>query len=299
MNPPATLRYALAAAARGWHIFPVTIGDKVPLTGFRWKQHATTDPEVIGRIWARQPLNIGISCGPSRLVVVDLDLPKPDEQIPERWRRPGVNDGADVFALLCEEAGQPVPLETFQVRTRRGGLHLYFTAPDDIPLTNTSGDQGNGLGWRIDTRAGIGYVVGPGSFVDLPDGAGTYEPIHTVDPAPLPGWLAERLRPESLPPQQPIVLTLSPGRRGSYLDTATRASLEAIAAAPEGSLNLTLWGAAVSLGQLVAGGALNATATEDLLTEAAVRAGHPETAARRTIRSGFRKGANRPRSVPA
>ncbi|WP_436758492.1 bifunctional DNA primase/polymerase [Streptosporangium sp. V21-05] len=299
MNPTSQLRYALAAAARGWRVFPVTSGDKVPLTGFRWKQHATVDPEVIRRIWARAPLNIGISCGPSRLVVVDLDLPKPGEQIPQRWKRPGVNDGSDVFALLCEEAGQPVPLETFQVRTRRGGLHLYFTAPDDIPLTNTSGEQGNGLGWRIDTRAGTGYVVGPGSFVDLPDGTGPYEPIHTAEPAPLPGWLAERLRPAPAPPQRPVVLTLDPGRRGSYLDTATRASLEAIAAAAEGSLNITLWGAAVSLGQLVAGGALDAASTEDLLAGAAVRAGHPEGAARRTIRSGFRKGANRPRSVPA
>ncbi|MEU8035598.1 bifunctional DNA primase/polymerase [Streptosporangium sp. NPDC049078] len=293
------LRYALAAAARNWHVFPVAIGDKVPLTGFRWKQHATVDPEVIRRIWARQPLNIGIACGPSRLVVVDLDLPKPGEQVPERWKRPGVNDGADVFALLCEEAGQPVPLETFQVRTRRGGLHLYFTAPDDAALANTSGDQGLGLGWRIDTRGVGGYVVGPGSFVDLPDGTGAYEAIHTPDAAPLPGWLAERLRPAPLPPPRPVVVDLGPGRRDSYLDTATRASLEAIAAAPEGSLNTTLWGASVALGQLVAGGALDAVITETLLAQAAVRAGHPEAAARRTIRSGFRNGANRPRSVPA
>ncbi|MEU7985292.1 bifunctional DNA primase/polymerase [Streptosporangium canum] len=298
MNSPQQLRYALAAAARGWHVFPVAIGDKVPLAGFRWKRHATTDPEVIGRIWARQPFNVGISCGPSRLVVVDLDLPKPGEQVPDRWDRPGISDGADVFAFICQEAGQPMPFETFTVRTRRGGLHLYFTAPAGIALHNTSGDEGNGLGWRIDTRADGGYVVGPGSFVDLPDGAGAYEPIHAVDPAPLPGWLAERLRPAPLPPQRPVVATLHPGRRGSYLDAAIRASLEAIAAA-DGNLNTILYGASVALGQLVAGGALDAATTEDLLAQAAVRAGHPETPARRTIRSGFRTGANRPRSVPA
>ena len=298
MNSPDRLRCALAAAARGWHIFPVAVGDKVPLSGFRWKRHATTDPEVIGRIWARQPFNIGISCGPSRLVVVDLDLPKPGEQVPDRWNLPGVGDGSDVFALICEQAGQAVPLETFQVRTRRGGTHLYFTAPDGIDLHNTCGDEGNGLGWRIDTRAGVGYVVGPGSFVDLPDGAGMYEPIHAVDPAPLPGWLAERLRPKPLPPQRPVVVALAPGRRGSYLDAAIRAGLEAIAAA-NGNLNTTLYGASVALGQLVAGGALDAATTEDLLTQAAVAAGHPETPARRTIRSGFRTGAQRPRSVPA
>ncbi|MEU7743365.1 bifunctional DNA primase/polymerase [Nonomuraea sp. NPDC049158] len=291
--------YALAAAARGWHVFPVTPGDKVPLKGISWKRQATANPEVIRRIWARTPYNIGIACGPSRLVVVDLDVPKPGEQPPTGWDLPGVSDGADVFALLCEQTGQPVPWETFSVRTRRGGLHLYFTAPDGTRLGNTSSDRGNGLGWKIDTRAAGGYVVGPGSIVDLPDGAGTYQPLHTPDPAPLPGWLAERLRPAPLPPQRPVVVPLRTGRRGAYLDAAIRASLHAIAAATEGSRNTTLYGAAVALGQLVAGGALDDTATETLLLDAAARAGHPPGPARTTIRSGFRAGARRPRSVPA
>ncbi|MFC3982469.1 bifunctional DNA primase/polymerase [Streptosporangium jomthongense] len=292
------LRCALAAAARGWHVFPVSIGDKTPLSGFRWKRHATTDPEVIGRIWARRPFNVGISCGPSGLVVIDLDLPKPGEQVPDQWQRPGVEGGADVFALLCEQARQAVPWETFSVRTRKGGTHLYFTAPPGLALTNTSGEAGNGLGWRIDTRAEGGYVVGPGSYVDLPDGAGWYEPLHTADPAPLPGWLAERLRPAPLPPQRPVVVELRSGRRGTYLEAAIRSALSAIAAA-NGNLNTTLWGASVALGQLVAGGALDAATTENLLTQAAVTAGHPEAPARRTVRSGFRTGAQRPRRVPA
>lgn len=29
--------------------------------------------------------------------------------------------------MLCERAGQPLLLETFQICTRRGGTHLYFT----------------------------------------------------------------------------------------------------------------------------------------------------------------------------
>ncbi|MBN6052709.1 bifunctional DNA primase/polymerase [Nonomuraea sp. RK-328] len=176
------LRYALAAAARGWHVFPLTPSDKTPLEGMSWKRQATTDPQVIRRIWAHRPYNVGIACGPSRLLVVDLDVPKPGEHPPAPWDLPGVRDGSDVFALICEQASQPVPLETFQVRTRRGGLHLYFTAPHSPALGNTSGDKGNGLGWKIDTRGDGGYVVGPGSIVDLPDGTGTYQPLHT--PAP-------------------------------------------------------------------------------------------------------------------
>ncbi|GAA2631047.1 bifunctional DNA primase/polymerase [Actinomadura fulvescens] len=293
------LRYALAAAARGWHVFPLAPGDKVPPKGLPWKRTATCDPDTIRRIWARRSYNIGIACGPSRLVVIDLDVPKPGEHPPPRCALPGITNGSDVFALVCAEAGEAMPLETFQVRTRRGGFHLYYTAPDHIRLTNTSDEHGNGLGWKIDTRGDGGYVVGPGSFVDLADGAGAYEVIHTPDPAPLPGWLAERLRPAPLPEQRPVVVNLATGRRGAYLDAAITASLNAIAAAPQGRRNATLYGAAVALGQLVAGGALDAAATEDLLLNAATGTGLAEMAALRTIRSGFRTGANRPRKVPA
>ncbi|WP_344941534.1 bifunctional DNA primase/polymerase [Actinomadura miaoliensis] len=306
MTPPTAdtlVRYALAAAARGWHVFPLAMGDKVPVKGVRWKQAATTDPDRIRRMWAHRPYNIGIACGPSRLLVVDLDVPKPGEVPPGRWALPGINDGSDVFAEVCAEAGQPVPWETFQVRTRRGGFHLYFTAPDPTPegvrLGNTSDDHGNGLGWKVDTRGAGGYVVGPGSFVDLPDGTGAYVPIHTPDPAPLPGWLAERLRPAPRPPQRPVVVHLATGRRAAYLDAAIKASLEAVAAAPQGRRNATLYGAAVALGQLVAGGALDPASTEQLLVNAAVQTGQTEAAARRTIHSGFRAGAERPRRVPA
>ncbi|GAA2735961.1 bifunctional DNA primase/polymerase [Actinocorallia aurantiaca] len=293
------LSYALAAARRGWHVFPVAVGDKTPPKGVRWKQVATADPEKIRRMWGHRPYNIGISCGPSRLVVIDLDVPKPGEQPPPKWALPGIHDGSDVFAYVCEQAGQPMPLETFQVRTRRGGFHLYFTAPNDIRLTNTSDDHGNGLGWKIDTRAEGGYVVGPGSFVDLPDGTGTYEPVHTPDTAPLPAWLAERLQPAPLPPQRPVVVELTAGKRGAYLDVAINASLTAITQAPQGRRNATLYGASVALGQLVAGGSLAAAETEKLLTHAAVSTGQSESEARRTIRSGFRAGQSRPRRVPA
>ena len=96
-----------------------------------------------------------------------------------------------------------------------------------------------------------------------------------------------------------MVVELGTGRRAAYLDAAIRPSLAAIAAASEGTLNATLFGASVALGQLVAGGSLDDATTEDLLVRAAVAAKHPAGAARRTVRSGFRIGAKRPRSVAA
>ncbi|WP_170991056.1 bifunctional DNA primase/polymerase [Herbidospora galbida] len=299
---PADLtRYALAAAAKGWHVFPLTPRGKWPLKGWPWKERNTTDPDVIRRFWTRTPYNVGIACGPSRLVVIDLDKPEKEGlRPPTPWDLPGVTDGADVLAVLCERAGQPLPFDTFTVTTRRGGLHLYFTAPADVVLGNTRGEDGNGLGWKIDTRGVGGYVVGPGSFVDLPDGAGPYEVINRTPPAPLPGWLAERLTPAPLPPQRPVTVPLAGAdRHSAYLRTAVAAELARVTDSPADGHNNALYHASVALGQLVAGGALTESDVTAWLASAAEQVGQRPGEAHRTIASGLRAGARRPRSVAA
>ncbi|MDF5755433.1 bifunctional DNA primase/polymerase [Spongiactinospora sp. TRM90649] len=300
MNPGPMLRYALAAAARGWHVFPLTPGGKMPPRGFtRWQERATTDPGTIRAWWTRGPFNVGIATGPSRLVVIDLDKPKDGLRPPSPWDLPGIHDGADVLALLCERAGQPLPFETFTVRTRRGGTHLYYTAPSDgPPLGNTQGSNG-GLGWLIDTRANGGIIVGPGSRVDLPDGTGSYDVIHAVPAAPLPGWLAEQLRPAPRPPQRPVVVELPADRRGAYLRTAVASELERVTGSPPDGHNTALYRASVALGQLVAGGELAQADVTAWLTDAARQVGQPYGEATRTIASGLRAGARRPRTVAA
>lgn len=292
-------RYALAAAARGWLVFPLTPGGKVPPRGFTsWAERATTDPDTIRTWWERKPYNVGIATGPSRLVVVDLDTPKDDDIPPADWDRPGIGDGADVFAALCADAGQPLPLETFQVRTRRGGMHLYYTAPDGTELRTTQGSKG-GLGWLIDTRATGGYVVGPGSHVTASDGHGTYTVVHAVPAAPLPGWLADRLKPAPLPAQKPVVVALPSDRRGSYLRAAVTAELDRVTGSPPHGHNTALYRASVALGQLVAGGELPEHDVTAWLTDAAQQVGQPYREAARTIASGLRAGARRPRTVAA
>ncbi|MEV4398324.1 bifunctional DNA primase/polymerase [Nonomuraea sp. NPDC049607] len=297
-----TLRYALAAAARGWHVFPAAVGDKPPVKGFTdWEANATTDPELIRRWWSRAPYNVGIACGPSRLVVVDLDKPKPGMEglrPPPPWDLPGITEGADVLALLCERAGQRLPFETFTVRTRRGGTHLYYAAPEGPELRNTEGDRG-GLGWLIDTRAHGGYVLGPGSYVDLPDGTGTYEVLHNTTPTPLPPSLFQQLLPPARPAPQPVRLTLPDGRRGAYLQAALTRELQRVTTAPIGQRNGALYLAAIALGQLVAGGALDPHEVTTLLEQGGGDAGLPPAEARATIASGLRAGAQRPRTVAA
>lgn len=302
----STLPYALAAAARGWHVFPLRPRCKTPLGGFAdWEANATRDPSRIAAFWSRGSFNVAIACGPSRLVVVDLDTPKPGEQQPEQWALPGVNEGADVLALLCERHGQPFPHGTFTVRTRRGGTHLYFTAPPGVELRNTSGRHRGGLGWLIDTRAEGGYVVGPGSYVDLPDGAGAYEVIDPAPVAPLPDWLTGLLKPAPAPTPAWSAPSLSGevADLDAYLQAALHAEVERVATAQPGGRNHALNKAAYNLGRLTGSGALPEHLAREALSQAASvhyspgRSGLSLREANATITSGLSAGARRPRTI--
>ncbi|MET9239819.1 bifunctional DNA primase/polymerase [Nonomuraea sp. NPDC003709] len=271
MGWPDLTRAALKAAARGWCVFPLTPRGKKPLRGFTdWERHATTDTDRIAAFWPRQPYNIGIACGPSRLVVIDLDQPKPGEHPPVGLAQHHPQNGEHVFRLLCAEHDQPYPDDTFTVRTRRGGTHLYFTPPEGLRLRNSAGHKG-GLGWLIDTRACGGYVVGPGSHVTQPDGTGPYEITRDLPPAPLPVWLAEALTPAAPPSLSAADLPacLPSHRLSRYVEAALRGELERVATARRGTRNRSLNTAAFNLGQLVTRGVLTAEVVITALQSAA------------------------------
>ncbi|GAB4049696.1 bifunctional DNA primase/polymerase [Catellatospora paridis] len=288
MTTPHLVAVALGLAEQGWHIFPLIPGDKRPAVE-RWEQRATTDPERIRRCWSAGPYGIGIACGPSGLAVLDLDQPKPDQAVPAQWT--GHRDGWHVLGTLMRRAHASLPA-TFTVQTGRGGTHLYFRHPASGPqLRNTAGK----LGWLIDTRAHGGYVVAPGSTV-----AGQpYQIVCELPAAELPAWVAERLAPEELPPQQPVTVALSDDQHGRYVAAAISRQLAHLAQAGEGERNHALYRSAVALGQLAAGGAIGQAEVEGLLTQAAYSAGLRPAETRRTITSGLRAGARRPRSVTA
>jgi Bifunctional DNA primase/polymerase, N-terminal len=317
----APLAAALAAAARGWHLIPLRPHRKVPAfpnhtedtcdntdlwcrhghTG--WEPRATTNTDRIRRAWSQQAYGVGVACGPSGLVVVDLDTPKPDDAPrPHAWNIAGVIDGHDVFADLCHQVGQPMPLDTYTVATPSGGTHLYYQHPDTgAQLRNTTGGTPGSLGWKVDTRGHGGLVVAAGTTL----AATTYRVVHDVDPAPLPSWLAQRLTPRPLPSQHPVRIHLATDRRGHYLHAAITRQLAHIAAAPKpsgkgsGGRNTALYRSAVALGQLVAGGELNEDDVRHLLTRAGLDTGLRPREVARTIASGLKDGARRPRSVAA
>lgn len=305
------LTAALTAAARGWPVFPLRPGtkkpalhgyDRCPRTGpctaghLGWEQRATTDPDRIRAAWSAAPYNVGLATGPAGLLVIDLDTPKPGDQGPPApWDQPGVSTGEDVFLLLCDQAGELPPVDTYTVQTASGGTHLYYQAPPGLRLGNTVGE----LGWKIDTRGHGGQVVAPGSIVD----GRAYRVALDVDPIPLPAWLADRLATPEVPaPAGPVRLP-STDRRSRYLDAVLAAETARVHTAPDGQRNATLYVAAVALGQLVAGGSLTETEARQTLMSAAARhisiRAYSTAQAEKTISSGLRAGAKRKRTVAA
>jgi Bifunctional DNA primase/polymerase, N-terminal len=287
----ALLRSALDAVLRGWHVFPCAVGGKRPALRGNWQDLATTAPGQVRDWWARAPYNIGIACGPSGLVVIDLDQPRDDAggDDPEDDGALFPLSGADRLSRLAREHGERYPGGTYVVDTPSGGCHLYFCAADGR-ARNSAG----ALGPHIDVRADGGYVVGAGSRI----GGQAYTARKGPrDPAPLPSWLGRLVAeaPVALPvpaPRLPVA-DLAQGR--AYAMAALRAETSRVAAAVPGTRNDTLNRAAFSLGQLVAAGLLPPLPVITGLISAAVHAGLPEEEAVRTVRSGMTGGARKPR----
>jgi hypothetical protein len=262
----AVARSALAAAVRGWHVFPCVPGGKRPALRGNWQDLATTSPDQVRDWWARAPYNIGIACGPSGLVVIDLDLP--DEPAEDDEVEGGALfplSGADRLSRLARQRGERYPAGTYVVDTPSG--------------------------------ADGGYVVGAGSRI----GGQEYAARSAGrPPAPLPSWLGQLVAQSraadvpDVPAQRLPVADRAQGR--AYAMAALRAQTERVASARPGTRNDTLNRAAFSLGQLVAAGLLPPLPVITGLISAARHAGLPEEEAVRTVRSGMAGGSRKPRT---
>jgi hypothetical protein len=146
------LEAALRWAARGFRVFPLLPGDKVPPQGMAWKTQATRDPQQIQTWWAFEPrYNYAVATGNGTLVV-DIDA------------------GKNGYASLLNVDLPP----TLTVKTPGGGLHLYYTGPD----VQNSVDR---IAPGIDVRSEGGYVVGPGSYFSDPTGKKGYVGQYHVE----------------------------------------------------------------------------------------------------------------------
>lgn len=170
----ATLPYhdaALSYAARGWRVFALAAGQKVPRKGTRGVLEATVHRALIDAWWEDMPLaNVGIACGEaSGLFVLDVD-PR--------------HGGDRSLAELVVKHG-PLP-HTITVATGGGGYQYYF---QHCPgLRSGAGKLGEGLDHRTDG----GYVVAPPSL--HPSGEYYSFMVEDADLAPVPQWIAEALK---------------------------------------------------------------------------------------------------------
>lgn len=178
------LNQALAYASAGWPVFPCRPDNpacanpkchecKAPLTAHGFED-ATTDPAVITAWWHEWPrANVAIATGAPGPDVLDVDR-KPDGDgfaALNRLKRAGLLTGA---AML--------------VRTRSGGLHVYFAG--------TSQRKGALPRHHLDFQACGGYVIAPPSSVH----GRTYEVIDRRPAAAVFDWAAAK---QVLNPPQP------------------------------------------------------------------------------------------------
>jgi KaiC/GvpD/RAD55 family RecA-like ATPase len=136
-----------------WQLFPIRPGTKEPALSGDWRSHATADPAQI-EAWRDAGYDLGVDCGASGLLVVDVD-------------------GAEGLSTAAEMDLPP----TYTVRTPRGGKHLYYAGDGPTSVQK--------LGVKVDTRGQGGYVVweAPG-----------YEPIDERTVAALPAWITPALQ---------------------------------------------------------------------------------------------------------
>lgn len=159
------LRAALDYAAYGWHVFPLRPRDKTPLTPNGFKA-ATTDAKIIREWWAKTPdANIGLDCGRSGLVVIDLD--KRDDR-----------DGFAGWADLAAQHGWPAT--TYTSLTGGGGKHLLFKALPGVEVKNSAGKLAPG----VDVRAAGGYIVLPPSIHPSGNVYAWENPDALIEPLP-------------------------------------------------------------------------------------------------------------------
>lgn len=163
---------ALGYAARGWAVFPLAPGTKVPLKGSKGFRDATTDSNTIRQWWTQTPdANVAIATGQvSGLLVPDVD--QGNDKQGERTLR----------ALEKQHGAIP---ETYTIKTPHGGRHLYLFLPAGVSIKSGT----DKLGRWLDVKADGGYVVAPPSTFE----GHRYQVLNATPPAPAPGWLVDLL----------------------------------------------------------------------------------------------------------
>lgn len=290
----AALRYA----SLGWPVFPcwwpledgscacgsVTCSSsgKHPLGKLtpQGVKEASTDSAVVAQWWQQYPeANVGLATG-GELVVLDLDGPEALASIADREQQLGA-----------------LP-DTLEVGTGKGS-HRYYSKPAGSAVRNTAGENGKrGLGPKLDTRADGGYVIAPPSL--HPSGkAYSWQDTETQLAALPAGWLEFLTGTQKPEPRGELVaLPERSSETSAYGQKALEGELSQLSSVGEGRRNHALNTASFALGQLVAGGEVEASAAERELQRAGLALGLPEAEVLDVVARGLADGQQQPRSAP-
>jgi hypothetical protein len=163
------LQTALALAARGLHVFPCRVADKIPATPHGCLD-ATVDQGTIRQWWRHEPnFNLAIATGTaSKVFAIDIDNEDAE---------------AELRKLETEHGALPPSVEVITAR----GRHVYFQMPN-APIANSASKLAPG----VDVRGTGGYCLSPPSrhpsgklYSWSVDCAGTF--------AMAPAWLLDRI----------------------------------------------------------------------------------------------------------
>lgn len=282
------LAHALNALNRGFHIFPVAVGQKIPHPqAGNWGQTATNDPTQVITFWTQidPRANIGVACKPSQLLVVDLDRAK------KEWALKGTEweyvhaaygplvQGEDLFdemkfKLATGDDQEVDPYETHVVRTGSGGLHLYYRWPSHWPRIS----QASPVKGLVDVRGNGGqhggYVLGEGSRTE----AGAYAEGTNFSISLPPKWIRQLVAEK---PAQPKVRFTGLRQPGAISHSGL---VESVRNAGEGNRNNALLWASRTMCEE------GATEADCLATlgPAAREAGLGDFEIERTIQSAYR-----------
>jgi len=126
---------------------------------FQWDKVASNDTQTV-RDWfeATPDMNYGVVAD-DNVYLLDIDSKK---------GAPGYETAATLLGVEVEDLKNV----SFSVETTSGGMHLYFDT--DVAYSNTARTA---LGAGLDSRSGIGYVVGPYSAIHVPIDEEFGEPV--------------------------------------------------------------------------------------------------------------------------
>jgi hypothetical protein len=241
---------------------PLRRHDKRPQVA-GWSEGGPVDEPTV-REWLAAGLNLGLRTGAcSGVVVIDDDRPK---------------HGLEPF---------DAPPTGVSVTSPTGSKHYHYRLPEGIEARNSTSK----LADKVDVRGDGGYVVVPPSIHPKEREEYRWAALGELGAWPYPAELKRE--------RAAVAVDMSaPARSSSYGAAALQREADTVRAAVDGTRNATLTRAAYSLGQLVAGGVLDADTVRGELLSAALAVGFTEHEGARVIAASMKAGAEQPRGIP-